>query len=875
MTLRERFVAFFACANDGARPYPWQCPLVDQVGRAGSWPDISAPTGSGKSAVIDAHVFLVAEHAAGRLSARPPRRLVLVAPRRVLVDDQFDRAQALAKRLAEAAKLRDGSPLADAAAALGHLCTAKPSESEDLATPVAVWRLRGGVLLDNGWRLEPAACQIICATPQMWGSRLLLRGYGASRTSRNLEAGLLGQDAVAIIDEAHLHERLVDTARSIASRSPGALRVQVVAMSAMRPPGPGQIGLTDGDIADPALERRVRASKAIELIEVEDWPRGTEDALVACARGAAGHGTVGVFVNDVPTALGVAGALAEGGHTVEQVCGRLRPADVTRLRRRRPGLLSAEGDPAVEFLVSTQSLEVGVDLDLPAMVTMIAPAAALAQRAGRLNRSGRLPASTLAVVVPQNLGGEDGGTMARSGPYDADELMVAGRWLGRLEGSISPEAVAASALPLPERPTLPKLRAADLETLAMTADDQAADPDLELYLEDPQTELAYVGMIARRHLDLAESVVRAALVACPPRAHEIARVRLGKTVKLIEEAIRDDAWVVRVRSGDVDAVRLAEAEPLRADDTLVVPHGAPICTAGVVGIREGKGAAGTLDDVLPEAPPGASRDQVVALDVSDIEAIVIEDRVLGSRASRSALAGVVDRAGDNELAMRLRRHPRLSEIELTWCGGTGEEATGLLVVRDMRARAEQLVRVAGTQPVTVEDHQAAVERRLGALLDALMVEDIEVPTAQLLLAARTHDEGKRHPRFQRRMGADDIPLAKPRPGHVPDRGDGWRHEQLSAAFAADVGGGDALVVTLVAGHHGRGRPLFDRGALDLLDGWAECPAAVQTWVAQLFGGSGRYELLRAQTQRRLGVHRLAWLEALLRCADMQVSREGD
>jgi CRISPR-associated endonuclease/helicase Cas3 len=168
-----------------------------------------------------------------------------------------------------------------------------------------------------------------------------------------------------------------------------------------------------------------------------------------------------------------------------------------------------------------------------------------------------------------------------------------------------------------------------------------------------------------------------------------------------------------------------------------------------------------------------------------------------------------------------------------------------------------------------------VRTRLDGILERLGDRATPRETTALRLAADLHDTGKEHPRFQTRMGrrSDEPLLAKPRPGHTPDRGDGWRHEQLSAAFAAHRSDGDALVVALVGAHHGRGRPLFDRGTA-VLDGWQDCPVDVAAAAAQLFGPRGTYELLRAQARDKVGVLRLAWLEALLRCADMQVSREG-
>ena len=84
------------------KPYPWQLRLLREIVGTGRWPDqISAPTGAGKTSVIDIHVYLNA--LAGESQGNPeydsdltrrlnavPRRLALLAPRRGLVDDQSD-----------------------------------------------------------------------------------------------------------------------------------------------------------------------------------------------------------------------------------------------------------------------------------------------------------------------------------------------------------------------------------------------------------------------------------------------------------------------------------------------------------------------------------------------------------------------------------------------------------------------------------------------------------------------------------------------------------------------------------------------------------------------------------------------------------------
>jgi CRISPR-associated endonuclease/helicase Cas3 len=875
--IRRRFATFFAAANTdgsdtgqpGIAPYPWQVALMEEVARTGRWPDIAAPTGSGKSAVVDIHTFLVAEHALGRTEVRPPRRLVLVAPRRILVDDQFERALSLRRRLQEALTDGENSPLLEFAQALEALCVAETSP----AAPLGVWRLRGGLRLEPGWRLEPAACQIICATPQMWGSRLLFRGYGSTLHARNLETGLLAHDAIAIIDEAHLHERLMETARIVARRQAGNAALQAVSMTATGAAFDGrQISLTADDLANPELARRVSATKRVQVVEAGDFERHAWRAVVNAAQTVRNTGTVGVFVNDIPSALRVTEALRSTG-TVELVCGRMRPADLAQLRQRRPTLLDSRGDPEVDFLVSTQSLEVGVDLDLPAMVTMLASPTALAQRAGRLNRSGNYGDSTLTVVVPPDA--DDGGIPERSGPYSRDDLVAGLVWLTQLEGSISPNDVMRAGVPSRARPALPSLRTTDLETLELTSMFQRSDPDPELYIQDPEGQRPEIQIAARAYTLLEPEVVASMLVTCPPRAHELVTIPLGKGLDRIVEVLGtgEGSWLLRAREGDLAAVPLAGApEP---GDVLVVPDGALVCTAGVAGLFSTAGDGEPLEDVLTAAAPDAAQEVIIPLDADAIGPIVASEPTLGSRSARLALAEVLGDEGHDRVAALLRSHRRLADLEVHWSGGA-EAEVGLLYVGAMQARVAEAPAIVSDVAISLDAHEKAVTDRLEVVLNLLGDAISPRERDTLLIAARYHDAGKVHPRFQRRMGngPDGVPLAKPAPGHRPDRGDGWRHEQLSTAFVAQRTEGDPLSVAVVGAHHGRGRALFDRGNEDLLDGWDACPPDVAAQAESLFGAYGRYEVLRVRARDEVGTFRLAWLEALLRCADIQVSREG-
>ena len=272
---RADFGAFFAAVRGGHRPFRWQERLLDHILRTGRWPDqLVAPTGAGKTSVIDVHVFAVALMACGH-PVRVPRRLALVVDRRALVDDQHEHATSVANQLAVA---RGGRTiLARTAEALDSLHMGRKDAA---GRPLSTALLRGGAPPSREWLDDPVRCAVLCATPDMWGSRLLLSGYGSRAQAWPREAGLLAYDTVAVVDEAHLSQQLVTTARrvtelaTVAEEPLGVPALQVVETTATPRTDAGvAVGVEPDDLqADEALRQRLTAPKPVTLLPLASWP---------------------------------------------------------------------------------------------------------------------------------------------------------------------------------------------------------------------------------------------------------------------------------------------------------------------------------------------------------------------------------------------------------------------------------------------------------------------------------------------------------------------------------------------------------------------------------------------------------------------------
>jgi len=172
---------------------------------------LAIPTGLGKTACV--LVALLARLANPEL----PRRIVYIVDRRTIVDQTAAAIGGWIDRIEALPEL----------AGAFHVCAAFPGRR-----PVGLGVLRGGLADDGEWRVDPARPAVIAGTVDMLGSRLLFSGYGAGLSRRAMDAGLLGHDALIVLDEAHLAPSMRELLRAVVELH-GGPRLRVMVLSAL------------------------------------------------------------------------------------------------------------------------------------------------------------------------------------------------------------------------------------------------------------------------------------------------------------------------------------------------------------------------------------------------------------------------------------------------------------------------------------------------------------------------------------------------------------------------------------------------------------------------------------------------------------------
>jgi CRISPR-associated endonuclease/helicase Cas3 len=539
----DAFTEFFretwSEAGSAMEPFPWQRALAAEVIEGDGWPgELCLPTGAGKTAVLDLALFHLAAQADRPPEERTaPRRIFYVIDRRLVVDETYERGRKLSQHLARCLGASDAPPVSrEVARRLIRLGAVESGE------PVMVSRMRGGIYREDAWAESPTQPTICISTVDQVGSRLLFRGYGVSDAMSPVHAGLVGNDSLFVLDEAHLSEpfrrtlaRVKDYHSGKWAEKPLGAPFRVVSMSATISAEKSRwrdetTRRADGQ--DAVLGPRLSATKKARLPQpIKAGGEMTEKRLAladAIAQEAADllpeeNGTlpavIGVVVNRVHTARVVFEQLRElDGADAILLTGRTRPLDRDALVSRwKPAMRAGRDRSATSgerplFVVATQTVEVGADLDFDALVTELAPLDSLRQRFGRLDRFGELGETQAAVVTLHDYTLKTG---SEEEPIYGTSLRATWRWLkkhkqgrGRsayvdfgIDGLELPAADELEPMCAPrKRP--PVLLPAHVDTLVQTDPQPDPAPEVGLYLHGPDSAPADVQVVWRADISV-------------------------------------------------------------------------------------------------------------------------------------------------------------------------------------------------------------------------------------------------------------------------------------------------------------------------------------------------------------------------------------
>ena len=797
MTLTAADFAEFFNAIHGDPPFPWQQKLVDQLACEDQWPEVlDLPTGAGKTAALDAAVFHLA------LRADTPQcaalRIILVVDRRLVVDDADRRARKIACALGDPTHVPEAGRAVVEAVAQRLQQLAGNGEQ-----PLVAVRLRGGAPLEHDWVRSPTQPTILCSTVDQVGSRLLFRGYGVSDRMKPVHAGLLGEDSLILLDEAHLSNPFNETLQAI--RAIGSAKVTAVVLTATPDRRyERRLELGKPDRTHPVLQPRIEAAKPARLMKpipsadpAGAFTRAVRELAERLRRGGIAAPAVGVVVNRVDLARAIFERLRtsmEG--EVELLIGRSRDVD----RRQIEGKLDPFRTGAAEraaaaplTVVATQCLEVGVDLDLDGLVTQGASLDALRQRFGRLNRAGRpIPAAGAILVTTESV------AKKADDPVYGDRIRTTWDALTRiarndrvdfgvvaLDRRLRQAKLDVTKLAAP-RDRAPVLMPAYLDLWAQTSPPPAADPEVGLFLHGVERTPAEVSLVWRGDItsadlsaDAAADKLKRILELMPPRSAEMVTVpiwaaaawlRRWNTARAAEVAdvpAREDDLEVELSETNRMAFRwagaddprtgLVNAAKVRPGDVLVVPadYGGcdeygwlPEARDPVVDVADAAAWPYRGRRYAVRVTPDVAHWNRLSAALASTDAPALDDLLDALPAKTDDDEDLPGRNVREQLAAlrRVEFHfpygpPDRGAIVVAWYGLDDATVTGQAVTED-----DTLSHSAGRCSVPLDEHTSGVVACVDRFTATLGL--AEHVAADLRLAALLHDAGKADERFQ-------------------------------------------------------------------------------------------------------------------------------
>ena len=865
----------------GFPPFEWQNDLYRGYFAKGQIPSVlDIPTGLGKTSVMAIWYLAL------KAGAVVPRRLVYVVDRRAVVDQATTVADAIREK------------------------------SED--SELRVSTLRGQHVDNREWLVDPAAPAIVVGTVDMIGSRLLFSGYGVSRKMRPYHAGLLGADALVVLDEAHLVPPFEKLLKAIANGAEAfgpheqkdreiVPPFKLLSLSATgREDGVGEkevFRLSPEHRQDEAVRKRLEARKRLtvfddapklvpQLVE-RAWSlgKGAARVLVYCDRREDAEKVKDEIDKKFKKEkLEPVSELLVGGRRI------FEREELSDWLREHGFFGDAEAPPEQPtFLIATSAGEVGVDLDADHMVCDLVEWERMVQRLGRVNRRGKGDACIEVIAAPRaKEKGEEWQKRLDRLRKPVDAL--------RPVGDASPgailalrerteqnrdlqDAIEAATTAAPLRPALTR---ALIDAWSLTSlDEHTGRPeDIQPWLrgweDDPQPQTTVVW---RKHLpvciDGTEAVpkdIEAFFEAAPPHASEKLETETYKVVDwLVKRAketfsnnqsqegvsgqnsvLRREDVVAYILSPSMDLRDAVRGGSLMKEDKREERRAKENLEKNLMGgilVMDSRFGGLSKDGMLDEKTGGSPR----VIDDGE-EWLKLPD---GSPVIRFRVRSVT--AGGSLESDEDWRERHRFEVEKTDEG----DVTHWFLVEKWRSDSETEEDRSAGPPQELAEHQVWVECKVRALANAL-----GLPAAyadMLAVAARLHDEGKRQERWKQAFNAprDGKDYAKTKGPINFRRLDGYRHEfgslprvEKDEEFKALPPDLQELALHLVAAHHGWSRPVIP------ISGSDEPPSVLKERARDV-------ALLFARLQKRWGPWGLAWWEALLRAADQQASRANE
>ncbi|MGC4033499.1 MAG: type I-U CRISPR-associated helicase/endonuclease Cas3 [Tepidisphaeraceae bacterium] len=588
------------------------------------------------------------------------------------------------------------------------------------------------------------------------------------------------------------------------------------------------------------------------------------------------------------------------------------------------------------ILVTTQCLEVGADFSFEALISECASLDALRQRFGRLARLGTPADAEGTILIrkkdarPESKIDDEKpldpiyhNAAARTWNWlTADGATSIDMGIDALSPRLKALDAEAMAKLLGPQLRAPTLLPAYLDLWSQTTDPRPAiEPDIPLFLhgvppadEKPRVT---VQVLWRNDLDLAaKDEDWADLIAnLPPLPGELLQVPLRLLESLLGTYEKDAAVDADLEGltesppderrkpqkqtaseafvlwrGRKDCGRIESFSELRTDDIVVFPASSKTFEALLPEVsRSDNPRPADVDDAAYQLKHGAMRERFRTVDGKGQPTELDEDAERELRADRKDVNGnpIFNRAiigsygnGFYHITQRVRPQP----VD-AWESDEDEDAG--------------LYDTATPDRLSLDAHTRAVRKAVDAMLNRIpALGDL---AAVLQRAADLHDIGKADSRFQfilsgGRRGGTTL-LAKSKTSDRPTRQQtqrlyelsllpkGFRHELLSSQMAdllcrpKDQESTRDLELHLIGAHHGQCRP-FARVVLDELPPATTCPSAygeIAITPAQRSErpphrlDSGVAERFWTLT-RHYGWWGLAYLEAILRCADTHASK---